>query len=292
MVINTATLLFLRKKSCGGEETPVHTAGYICVTYLIASLIFCLLYPIVLGSGWRFALSDSGMVPAVITVALTALCVSVIVKIYEDFYHVKEISVIGDILLLILELPLLLLFYFRLRVSEILHSEINISMHMVTFVTTFLAMNAAAFLIIKQTENALEEQEMEEMRNKMELEHMHFERAQERRQQLYEIQNEYDTLLARTSSLIDAGRVDDALNFLGELTEKIESTREEAFCRIAAVNAILEMKKRECEQYNITLQADVMLPAALSVKDIDLCMAFGNLLDNAIRECKKVRGGV
>jgi sensor histidine kinase regulating citrate/malate metabolism len=48
---------------------------------------------------------------------------------------------------------------------------------------------------------------------------------------------------------------------------------------------VLASKARSCAEANITLDAQVALPAEMPIDDIELASVFFNLIDNALHEC-------
>ena len=54
------------------------------------------------------------------------------------------------------------------------------------------------------------------------------------------------------------------------------------------VDAILNSKITIAESRKISVNAKAVVPKALSVQDVDLCVVLGNLLDNAIEACEKI----
>lgn len=54
------------------------------------------------------------------------------------------------------------------------------------------------------------------------------------------------------------------------------------------VDAILNGKINIASQNNIPVNAKAVLPAGVTVSDVDLCVIIGNLLDNAVEENKKL----
>ena len=54
-----------------------------------------------------------------------------------------------------------------------------------------------------------------------------------------------------------------------------------------AVDAIICQKRDLAEQYSIPWECDVRIPNPCPMNEFDLCVLFGNILDNAIEACKK-----
>ena len=55
------------------------------------------------------------------------------------------------------------------------------------------------------------------------------------------------------------------------------------------VDAILYQKRTYAEQNNILWECDAAIPKTCGINEFDLCVLFGNLLDNAIEACERMR---
>lgn len=55
-----------------------------------------------------------------------------------------------------------------------------------------------------------------------------------------------------------------------------------------AVDALLYNKRKNAEQNNISWKCDVRIPGDCGVDEFDLCVLFGNILDNALHACYEV----
>ena len=55
-----------------------------------------------------------------------------------------------------------------------------------------------------------------------------------------------------------------------------------------AVDALLYEKKQQAKQRNISFASDVVIPKECTVKEFDLCVLFGHILDNALKECGRM----
>lgn len=54
------------------------------------------------------------------------------------------------------------------------------------------------------------------------------------------------------------------------------------------LDAMLSVKKNKAEHQGIKFTAKLIIPAKLPIDDTDICIIFGNILDNAIEACEKV----
>ena len=54
------------------------------------------------------------------------------------------------------------------------------------------------------------------------------------------------------------------------------------------VDAILYQKRQQAENENILWECDVRIPKECRISEFDLCVLFGNLLDNAVEACERL----
>ncbi len=56
-----------------------------------------------------------------------------------------------------------------------------------------------------------------------------------------------------------------------------------------AVDALLYQKRRLAEEENIKWECDVQMPKGCCINEFDLCVLFGNILDNALEACGRMQ---
>ncbi|MDE6014197.1 MAG: ATP-binding protein [Acetatifactor sp.] len=56
-----------------------------------------------------------------------------------------------------------------------------------------------------------------------------------------------------------------------------------------AVDALLYQKRKQANEKNIKWECDVQMPKGYSINEFDLCVVFGNILDNALEACGRMR---
>lgn len=84
---------------------------------------------------------------------------------------------------------------------------------------------------------------------------------------------------------MQSGSQADAQSMLQRLSADIAATREEPYCAIPVINAVLTEKEAICRAQGIQLRTELALPEALAVEPLHLCSILSNLLDNAIHGC-------
>lgn len=53
------------------------------------------------------------------------------------------------------------------------------------------------------------------------------------------------------------------------------------------VDVLLYQKRKMTEEKKIVWECDVQIPKACGISEFDLCVLFGNILDNAVEACEK-----
>lgn len=88
--------------------------------------------------------------------------------------------------------------------------------------------------------------------------------------------------------LIDDKMYDEAKEYLINLNNIINEYENNVITKNKPINAILTYKKAECIKKEIDINIDIKINENIPIDDFDLCIIFGNLLDNAIEACSKI----
>lgn len=136
---------------------------------------------------------------------------------------------------------------------------------------------------VRQEEKTRLEEQLRESRHMMELERAHYQAVETRREEMARIRHDFNNQLAVIGQLVRKGNDEDAQQMITQLAAEIGRTRENYYCGIPVVDAVLTEKGHVCEEAGIRLEPELALPEDLAVEPIHLCSIFSNLLDNAIR---------
>lgn len=92
-------------------------------------------------------------------------------------------------------------------------------------------------------------------------------------------------------ALSRAGDYDAIDAYLAQYPDTLPENDVILYCRNRAVNALLNYYTREAQDSGIDLNLEIDLPDRISVTDVDLCTAAGNILDNAVAACRELPRG-
>ncbi len=87
---------------------------------------------------------------------------------------------------------------------------------------------------------------------------------------------------------IAQGQLEEMKSYLDDLEQNLEQVDTYVKSGNLMADAVLNSKLSIAGQKGIRVNCKAVLPAALSVEDVDLCVLLGNLLDNALEACEKI----
>lgn len=87
---------------------------------------------------------------------------------------------------------------------------------------------------------------------------------------------------------IAQGQLEEMKSYLDDLEQNLEQVDTYVKSGNHMADAILNSKLSIAGQKGIRVNCKAVLPDALSVEDVDLCVLLGNLLDNALEACEKI----
>lgn len=144
------------------------------------------------------------------------------------------------------------------------------------------------FLIYNQSEKEDVEIDLKETSQEKQLENEHFTEIVRKRNELKQMVEDNKFLVNKVEVLLEENHVEEAKERLMYFLERLDMTREYPYCSIPIVNVILTEKVKEMKTYGIAADIGLNIWNEIEVKQVDLCSAFSNILDNAIRACKQM----
>lgn len=119
--------------------------------------------------------------------------------------------------------------------------------------------------------------------------------------QVDEVQHVYETMrgwrhdyhnhLQSLKVYVQSDQKPQAVSYLDRLEKDLESVDDLIRTGNVAMDAILNSKLSLAMQRGIAVDYSAAVPQKLTVRDIDLCVIIGNLIDNAVEACDKIEEG-
>ena len=141
---------------------------------------------------------------------------------------------------------------------------------------------------LRQTaENARLDENVRMTERLLDLEQQHYEMLVQHIESSKRAQHDFRHHLA----LMKAYLADNNTNTLKKYIEQYQLTLPEekilTFCKNYAINVVVSYYVELAQQASIDVDIELKLPEKMRVLDCDLCIVFGNILENAIEACKR-----
>lgn len=100
--------------------------------------------------------------------------------------------------------------------------------------------------------------------------------------------HDYHNHLQSIKAYLEMGQLDGMRNYLNQLEHDLVQVDHLLKTGNLMVDAILNSKLTIAKQRHIQIQCKAIAPETMSIRDTDLCVILGNLMDNAMEACGKV----
>ena len=152
------------------------------------------------------------------------------------------------------------------------------------YVTTFLALYLYQ-RSVRQTQ-IIHRQEQSEQQMRQQLKHL--DEIILRQNELRRIRHDINGHFTALKGYLDAEDISNARRYLADLSEEFHAAAPSIHTGNNALDAILSAKQSLAASKNITLTTKIRIQRALPIDPRDLCIIFGNALDNAIEASEKL----
>ena len=106
--------------------------------------------------------------------------------------------------------------------------------------------------------------------------------------EIREIKHDINHFTGVMQQLADEGDLDRLRTFLSEYGEKVQMDQLPIFCEHTICNSMIGYYYLRAKEYGISFISHCHIPEKLGISDSDLCIVFGNALDNAISACRQM----
>ena len=96
--------------------------------------------------------------------------------------------------------------------------------------------------------------------------------------------------LSVIQSYISTGDIKSLSDYLNKYLESLPGNKDITFCDNFAVNSVLQYYILMAKKESIEVDVQLEVPETMSIPDSDLCIIFGNTVENAIEACRRVDG--
>ncbi|MGL4798850.1 MAG: sensor histidine kinase [Cellulosilyticaceae bacterium] len=123
------------------------------------------------------------------------------------------------------------------------------------------------------------------IQNKMKEQYKHYLTMEQNQEEIRKLYHDMHNHLYCIGGLIKNNHLDQASNYVEEVSKKLHDLRNEVRTGHYILDVILREKYHQAKSQGIDMEIQVQGELMTFIKDIDLCSIYGNLLDNALEAC-------
>jgi len=116
----------------------------------------------------------------------------------------------------------------------------------------------------------------------------HYKKMNEQYETLRIMKHDYKFHLQTAVDILYSGNMDKSREYLSGLQEQFEKTEIAGFCSNIVINSLVADYARKCKELNINFNVSISIPPDFNIPNYEMCIVFGNLLENAIEACQKI----
>lgn len=150
---------------------------------------------------------------------------------------------------------------------------------------TALAMAASGFFVFGMERIHREEIARDQYQSQV----MYYQMLEEQYCQMERLRHDMKNHMIALENLVKNRQWDHAGRYLKDMAEAGSLETEDPATGSLVLDALLYHKRLQAKKKGITWQCDAKLPGDLPIKETDLCIIAGNILDNAIEACQRLQ---
>lgn len=263
-------------------EVIVSGVSEVVVMNVMASVFICSVTDIVTEPGYRFIgilLSKS---------TALAVCNGIRVKrrmrqIYLSvFYRLLYIMLFG-----IVSMVIFLIFRMGYELNSIYYNTIATVSAIGLLFCSFLVL----YLYERQAEQSTQLRRREQYERHLKSQVKHLDEILLKQEELRRVKHDMTNQLVAIQGYFHEGDIAGGEDYVASLLQNMQTPSSRFKTGNSALDALLSTKKALAESKGITVDMEVQISDQLPLEPVDVCVIFGNALDNAIEACDRITQG-
>ncbi|WP_297142014.1 GHKL domain-containing protein [uncultured Eubacterium sp.] len=212
-----------------------------------------------------------------------------IVKISKKKFNVNNLGTKYLLILSILPITTIILLFLMYQIMWIIdNNQLKITF---IFASILLILsNIITFEIIRnQNKLAKSEYELKLLKENITEQTKHYENLQSSHEEIRQMRHNMRSICIGTIAELKVGRIDSAIEQLKSNIDIIEESSKIIDTGHPSIDSIIENKLNKCDELNINVNLSYQYKKSITINEIEIAVIVGNILDNAIEACQKVR---
>lgn len=261
-----------------------------CISF--SSLIYSIVF--FASASIRMRISSNRIIEHIVCFIIILIVVFIIRKrtISNAILEIKTMSskIKGIILVFIWELIVIitgLSALFRLQLSL----SFKIAISLILFFAILVSFVIVFLLISENLSNSYYSRYNKIMQDKVNDDAKHIEKIALASEDLRHLKHDIRNMIIGINTYLDANDIEGAKTYLNVLHERVTPSRKWIHTGNPFLDSLLLDKHDSITENNINIKFDGLMPIE-SLKPVDICIVFGNALDNAIEACVKLPANI
>lgn len=158
--------------------------------------------------------------------------------------------------------------------------------HTEFLILTALSMSAAGFYLFGLDRIYLEQRKSGQYHARIAA----YQMLEEQYGQMERLRHDMKNHVIALTGLLEHRELEKLAEYLDRMRDSGGFGKAEEATGSRAVDALLYRKRQEAESRKIRWECDVRIPKSCRIDEFDLCILFGNILDNAVEACGRLAG--
>lgn len=143
--------------------------------------------------------------------------------------------------------------------------------------------------IVHNNEKSLSNFELNFTKNVLSNEKDYYESLNSTLETIRIMRHDYKYQLNTLNELLETNKKEDAYDFLSNIMTKSSLSDLPLFCTNQVINALIASYYKQFFEYEIKFTVNIIMPKKIAIDNYELCIIFGNLLQNAEDACLKLQ---
>ena len=103
------------------------------------------------------------------------------------------------------------------------------------------------------------------------------------------MKHDYKFYLNTALEMLHQNKIDKGNEYLQGLQTQLSDNELPVFCNNMVINSLVTDYWKRCKELDINIKIALDLPENFTVSDYEMCIVLGNLLENAVEACQKLK---
>lgn len=263
-------------------ETIISSVSEVAVMNIMASILVCSVTDIVTVPVYRFV--------GILLSKFTALAVCNGIRVKRRMHRIHLNTAYWIIYTVLFDIVSMVIFFIFRMGYELNNTYYNtfatVSAVGMTFCTVLVL-----YLYERQAEQSAQLRMREQYERHLKSQVKHLDEILLKQEELRRVRHDMNNQLVAIQGYFHEGDIAGGEAYVTSLLQNLQTPSSRIRTGNSALDAILSTKKALAESKGITVDMEVQISDQLPLEPVDVCVIFGNALDNAIEACDRITQG-